>query len=69
MKFKEGDVVVCPDKRKIGDGEPKVGTIWNIIDKEAFVLDNQYVLHKVFLHEIYHEQEEDAEAEVEDLEG
>lgn len=57
MKFNVGDVVVTPDKRKVGDGTLKNGTIWFIIGTEALVLDTEAVIHKVHLNEIYHCQE------------
>lgn len=66
MKFSEGDVVVCPDKRKIGDDNLKTGTIWMLHGNEVMILDIEYFLHKVNVNEIYHSQEPNAEDQTEE---
>lgn len=57
MNFQIGDVVVCPDKQKTGNGELKKGTIWNIVGNEVFVLDDSGILHQANFNEIYKCQE------------
>lgn len=54
--FQIGDVVVVPDKAKIGDGQPKTGTVVSIFGNEMQVLDANGVIHQVKTHEAYLEQ-------------
>lgn len=56
ITYKEGDVVTCPDKAKLGDGNPKTGTIiWRHHDDVA-ILDLNGNLHVAKIFEIYPEQ-------------
>jgi hypothetical protein len=53
--YKDGDVVVCPNKAMNGIGDA-VGTIFLIYGGEVHVLDANALIHKVMIIEIYKAQ-------------
>ena len=58
MGYKEGDVVVCPNKALVKDSEVSIGTVIYIRAPDVLVLDSNGLIHHCQIHEIYPHQSE-----------